>query len=126
MHSYYTNNSKKIYIEVPSIVAEIALISKYNLSYQNYRIKELIRNKNHLNNENIDYKMLIDISYSLGMLISIPFIYKYGNDLNIILDAINNIIENDNKNFSLILNELDINDNDIMDSFKNINKILKI
>lgn len=122
----YTNGVNNIYTELGSILMEKGLESFYGLGDNNDRLL-LLKNLKFLNSEFVKYEKIkyqILMQYMVGIIFSISYIYKYGDEFVSIKNAINHIV----KNISLDIRELfqyfNISENDIVESFNNKEKIL--
>lgn len=122
----YTRNINCIYVETPSIMAELGIESYYRLGDKHNRIQNLNCIRNSLLNivllDKINYQK--ELEYFVGTIISLAFIYNNGNDFNTIINGINTISYYSNYSFKNMLNILNISENEIIKSFKNKEKIL--
>lgn len=123
-HLYSLNDN--IYSEIGSIIMETGLKSYYKLGDINNRISCL-----NLLKEKDEYDIIKDLfmyydslKYVYGTLLSYALINKYGNDFKTLKDLVRIIDLNTNESLLNMLDILNINDNDIISSFKNKEKIL--
>lgn len=123
-HLYSLNDN--IYAETGSIIMETGLKSYYKLGDINNRISSLYLLKEQAECNIIkDVFMYYDsLKYVYGTLISYAVISKYGNDFKTLKDIIRTIDLNSDESLLNMLDILNINDNDIISSFKNKEKIL--
>lgn len=128
MHEFiHLNDFNDKYAEFPSILAELSFCSYYKLGDSSYRLlyieetnKITTKKFNKYNRENC----IEDLMYCLGTLLSVGFIYQNGNsfkNVEEVIKIINNYQDND---IFYVMNKLNINDNDIINGFKNYRKIL--
>lgn len=118
--------SDNVYAEIGSIIMETGLKSYYKLGDINNRISCL-----NLLKEKDEYDIIKDLfmyydslKYVYGTLLSYALINKYGNDFKTLKDLVRIIDLNTNESLLNMLDILNINDNDIISSFKNKEKIL--
>lgn len=107
MHLYSNELINTKYKETAPIIGEVAINSYYGI-------------RNNLDVlENFEYTCLNNSTfyYIMAFLISIPFIYKNGNDFNIVKQATEILVSNNNIDFMNMLNKLNIKEKDIIDSF---------
>ena len=118
--------SDNIYAETGSIIMEMGLKSYYKLGDINNRISSLylLKEKYEYDIKNYIYAYYDSLKYVYGTLISYAVISKYGNDFQTLKDIIRTIDLNSDESLLNMLDILNINDNDIISSFKNKEKIL--
>ena len=123
VHSLYDSNK---YLEFPSILGELSYCANYKLGDSLDRLEDIdnikdIKYKKY--NKNIEY-INNYLQYGVGVLLSIPFIYKNGTSFDNVLKIIKMINDNPEDNIFSLLNKININDKDIIESFKSYKKIL--
>lgn len=128
LHEFIHLNSYNIkYTEFPSILAELSFCSYYKLGDPAYRLMN-IENTNKISIKNFnkyDRNYYIeDLIYCLGALLSVGFIYQNGNSFKNVEEVIKIINNYQNYDIFYIMKKLNINDNDIINGFKNYRKIL--
>lgn len=118
--------SDNIYAETGSIIMEMGLKSYYKLGDINNRISSLylLKEKYEYDIKNYIYAYYDSLKYVYGTLISYAVISKYGNDFKTLKDITRTIDLNSDESLLNMLDILNINDNDIISSFKNKEKIL--
>lgn len=123
----HLNDFNEKYAEFPSILAELSFCSYYQLGDSTnglldieYTNKITTKKFNKYNRENC----IEDLMYCLGTLLSVPFIYKNGNSFKNVEEVIKIINNYQDNNIFFIMNKLNINDNDVINGFKNYRKIL--
>lgn len=123
-HLYSSNDN--IYAETGSIIIEMGLKSYYKLGDINNRVSSLylLKEKYEYEIVNYIYTYYDSLKYVYGTLLSYALINKYGNDFKTLKDLVRIIDLNTNESLLNMLDILNINDNDIISSFKNKEKIL--
>lgn len=118
--------SDNVYAETNSIIMEMGLKSYYKLGDINNRISSLylLKEKYEYDIMNYIYAYYDSLKYVYGTLISYAVISKYGNDFKTLKDITRTIDLNSDESLLNMLDILNINDNDIISSFKNKEKIL--
>ncbi len=118
--------SDNVYAETNSIIMEMGLKSYYKLGDINNRISSLylLKEKYEYDIMNYIYAYYDSLKYVYGTLISYAVISKYGNDFKTLRDITRTIDLNSDESLLNMLDILNINDNDIISSFKNKEKIL--
>lgn len=122
----YTNDINNIYTELGSILMEKGLESFYGLGDNNDRLL-LLKNIKFLNSEFVKYNKVeyqILMQYVIGIVFSISYIYKYGDDFVSIKNAIDYIINNSFLEIIKLFQSFNISEKDIVESFNNKEKIL--
>ncbi len=124
----YTRNLNNFYIETPSIMMELGIQSFYKLGDKNNRINN-IKNIYSCSINNIlryanAYIFQNEISYYLGTIIALGFIYRNGNYFENIKLGVDTLCSNNNLCIKDMLNILNIKENDIINAFNNKEKIL--
>ena len=104
----------------------MVLKSYYKLGDINNRISSLylLKEKYEYDIKNYIYAYYDSLKYVYGTLISYAVISKYGNDFKTLKDITRTIDLNSDESLLNMLDILNINDNDIISSFKNKEKIL--
>lgn len=122
----YTNDINNIYTELGSILMEKGIESFYGLGDNNDRLL-LLKNIKFLNSEFVKYNKIeyqILMQYVIGIIFSISYIYKYGDDFVSIKNAINYIVDNSSLEIIKLFQSFNISEKDIVESFNNKEKIL--
>lgn len=122
----YTNDINNIYTELGSILMEKGIESFYGLGDNNDRLL-LLKNNKFLNSEFVKYNKIeyqILMQYVIGIIFSISYIYKYGDDFVSIKNAINYIVDNSSLEIIKLFQSFNISEKDIVESFNNKEKIL--
>lgn len=123
-HKY--SNISNIYSETLSIISEFGIESKYGLGDVCNRLEYMHNLKkvlvHFLQSNKISFQS--DISYIVGIIIALTFVYKNGNDFKTIKLAMDTIKNNKDKSLENNLKRLNITKIDIINSFKHPSKIL--
>lgn len=126
-HGYSFKKDKKdkllINNEIMSILAQYSyeINTTIDLKCLKKHIQSCI---NILKDESLD-NLYIDYKYMIGVLFSISFNYKYGNDIDVMTKAINELISLGDISFNELMNHFSISDSELKYSISSYTKNLK-
>lgn len=122
----YTSCINNIYIETPSIMMELGLESFYRLGDKHDRIQNLNYLRQGLLNIVLNNKQNFqeELKYLIGTIIGLSFIYMNGSNFKNIKLGVDTLCYNSNSTILDMLRILNISEANIVDAFKNKEKIL--